>query len=677
MTAITEVTPNVVPPDGIFRLTFSADITARSIKIGNLDGSFVSSPTATKTIEVKVPAGIALGPHPVSVFLDETRAITTAITVATASAKIIEVKPNIAQPGGTIFLTFNKQLKPDSVKVGIGNIDATFVSETTHRLEVVLPTTVTPGRQTITVTTTPNQPEPIVGSIMVAPRILGLKANRNAKEQLSRVVVAGGEVIVQFSDSLPLSVKQNLQVLLVDTTVPPHNSRALGPVPAPCSEGTRLVSTIPEDNYLIVQAPDLWDRAQKTYALRVCSDKTPLQTETRIKIQNTYWLYGRATIWVIFFLLLVYVLYRIGRKVKEKLQQGQRPQRYWFLKMLLLEPENQTYSLSRAQFLGWLIVIAWCYLFLYYAHGFVEENWGFPNLGNSIYAFLISLGTLIAAQATNRGMGVKGAGEEHPSPADLVVHGGVIALDRVQQIIWTLIALGMFVRITVSTFATATELPGIPMELLALMGLSSAGYLGGKLVRGPGPVIDDVTVPSGTVTLIIKGKHLSKDAFVWLDGEQIKNKVIAKVDDPDDPLKFAKELETTLPISNVEWIAKDHAITVINSDAQRADFRIKAGTNPTGPGTGTAGTTQQVEITDVTAGAPDASGNVTLTITSTGATAGAKITIPGDPSFQPVQNSADPNLFTVQVPSNWTTNVHRLLLESNGKKSSLTVPPST
>ena len=166
--AITEVTPNVVPPDGIFRLTFSADITARSIKIGNLDGSFVSSPTATKTIEVKVPAGIALGPHPVSVFLDETRAITTAITVATASAKIIEVKPNIAQPGGTIFLTFNKQLKPDSVKVGIGNIDATFVSETTHRLEVVLPTTVTSGRQTITVTTTPNQPEPIVGSIMVA-----------------------------------------------------------------------------------------------------------------------------------------------------------------------------------------------------------------------------------------------------------------------------------------------------------------------------------------------------------------------------------------------------------------------------------------------------------------------------------------------------------------------------
>jgi hypothetical protein len=309
-----------------------------------------------------------------------------------------------------------------------------------------------------------------------------------------------------------------------------------------------------------------------------------------ISISRSVWLYGRASGWVLFLVVLVYVLYLIGRKVKDKLQPGQQPKRYWFLTMLLLEPENQTYSLSRAQFLSWLTVIAWCYLFLYYTHGFIEERWGFPNLGNSIYAFLISLGTLIAAQATNRAMGVKGAGEEHPSVADLVVHGGVIALDRVQQIIWTLIALGMFVRITVSTFSTATELPGIPTEMLALMGLSSAGYLGGKLVRGPGPVIEQVTVTPSSVILNIKGKHLSKDAFVWLDGEQVKEPITSKADDPDDPLKFAKELEVTLSIAIEDWKAKDHAITLVNSDAQRADFRIKAQTGTTGEGTSETGT---------------------------------------------------------------------------------------
>src|SRR6266850_5161353 len=212
---ITDVNPNTVPPDGILKLTFSANLTPRSVKIGNLDASVVSSNTAAKTIEVKVPANIALGPQPVNVFLDETRFITTAITLATVPARIIEVKPDIAQPGGTLFLTFNKQLKPSSVK--IGNVDAGFVTELTHRLEVVLPTGIALGRQTIEVRIA-SEIEPIESSVMVGPRILGLKSNKNAQLQLSRVVVAGGEVIVQFSDKLPLSVKQSLKLRLVDTT---------------------------------------------------------------------------------------------------------------------------------------------------------------------------------------------------------------------------------------------------------------------------------------------------------------------------------------------------------------------------------------------------------------------------------------------------------------------------
>ena len=89
-----------------------------------------------------------------------------------------------------------------------------------------------------------------------------------------------------------------------------------------------------------------------------------------------------------------------------------------------------------------------------------------------------------------------------------------------------------------------------------LMGLSSAGYLGGKLVRGPGPVINQVTPADGNdgnLILTVTGKHISKDAFVWIDGVQLaKEKVDDTADDPDDP-KFAKELKLT-------WIRRNSPI---------------------------------------------------------------------------------------------------------------------
>jgi hypothetical protein len=303
-------------------------------------------------------------------------------------------------------------------------------------------------------------------------------------------------------------------------------------------------------------------------------------------------------------------------------------------------------------------VIAWAYLFLYYAHGLLETNWSFPKFGNAIYAFLISLGTLIAAQATSLGMGVKGAGEEHPSVADLVVHGGVLALDRVQQVVWTLIALGMFLRITISSYETASSLPEIPTELLTLMGLSSAGYLGGKLVRGPGPVVEQVTIPDAGGILNIKGQHLSKDAFVWLDGvQQPKDKVKPKVDDPDQPLKFAKEIEVTLEMTLVNWRATEHAITVVNPDAQRADWR----TLP--------------EIVKVTAGQP-VQNKVTLRIDTAHVVKGAMLNLADAPNTTVRQDDANPNLFTAEVDSTWPNQPHELTLTSNGRLSKFNFKPT-
>jgi hypothetical protein len=653
---ITEVAPGVSAPDGIVKLTFSADVKPASVKIGNVDASFVAPPSPTKTLELKVPTNAPLGPQTISVAAAGiTQPITASITIAATIPTTVSVKPAVTQPGGIVWLIFNKQVTVTSVK--IGNVDGSFIPVPTYQLQVTLPTNAALGQQTISVTIA-NTNEPLVSEITVAPLILGLRARKDAELELNRVVVAGGEVIVQFADNIPSGIKQNLNVRLIDTTTPQAANSAAGQAAKICSQGQPLSFRVPEDNYLIVTAPD--DGASgTTYAVRVCAGDAPLERETRIRVRNVSYLYLRASIIVALLILLLYGFYSLGRWVKRKLSQGQKEKGYSFLSMLLLEPENQTYSLSRAQFLGWLFVIVWCYLFLYYAHGYVEGRWGFPNFGNSIYAFLISLGTLVAAQATNKGMGVKGAGEEHPSVADLVVHGGVLALDRVQQVIWTLIALGMFVRITVSTFATADALPSIPSEMLTLMGLSSAGYLGGKLVRGPGPVIQQVTPGEGaTFALNIKGKHLSKDAFVWLDGKQLaKEKVTVKVADPDDPANFATELVATLDTSMADWIATDHAITVVNNDAQRADWR----TTPT--------------IVNVTPG-PPSDGKVSLTITGAHIAKGATIEVK-DTNQAASQDAANPNLFTATVPEAWVKSDHDLVLTSGTQTSTFKYKPAT
>jgi hypothetical protein len=241
--------------------------------------------------------------------------------------------------------------------------------------------------------------------------------------------------------------------------------------------------------------------------------------------------------------------------------------------------------------------------------------------------------------------------------ADLVVHGGVLALDRVQQVVWTLIALGMFVRITVSTYATAEGLPDIPNDLLMLMGLSSAGYLGGKIVRGAGPVIDEVIPREGSLSLIIKGKHLSKEAFVWVDGAQV-TKVTATADDPADPTKFATELQVPLDISMADWWAQEHAITVINNDAQRAEWRTTA------------------KILDITPGEP-AGGQVTLTVKSAYARKGATIVVK-DTSATSKQDESNPNLFTVTgIPADWVNSPHDVTIKSGDRESTFKYTPAT
>ena len=128
---------------------------------------------------------------------------------------------------------------------------------------------------------------------------------------------------------------------------------------------------------------------------------------------------------------------------------------------------------------------------------------------------------------------------------------------------------------TRKNYAISTTVPEIPKELLILMGISSGGYIVGKMVRKAGPIIAQILAGDGSVYLTIRGEHLSKDAFVWVDGRQLTDKAVVSAADPDNPNEFAKELKIKVSddASLTQWYCQDHNVLVVNSDSQRAEWR--------------------------------------------------------------------------------------------------------
>ena len=176
------------------------------------------------------------------------------------------------------------------------------------------------------------------------------------------------------------------------------------------------------------------------------------------------------------------------------------------------------------------------------------------------------------------------------------------------------------------------------------------------MVRGPGPVIDQVTPRPGSVILNIRGKHISKDAFVWLDGvNQPKEKINIKTSDAENP-QFVTEIELTLEMTIDQWYATKHVITVVNADAQRADWR----TIP--------------QILSVKAGAT-VGGQAPLTITGAYLENGATIEIDA-PNATAQQDQDNPNLFTANVGEEWLRKPHQLTVTSGGQNATYTYTPS-
>jgi hypothetical protein len=167
-------------------------------------------------------------------------------------------------------------------------------------------------------------------------------------------------------------------------------------------------------------------------------------------------------------------------------------------RLVFLDPETDTYSLSKLQFYLWTVAALFSYAYLFISRVMVQfAPW--PDVPGSLPGIiLVAAGTAVTSEVITVTKGSKGAGEEKPSWADFITSGGVVAADRLQMFLWTLFGVGAFLYAVLQLMpGTITDLPAIPDRLMVLMGISSAGYLGGKIARKAGPVIAEMSITPG------------------------------------------------------------------------------------------------------------------------------------------------------------------------------------
>ena len=271
--------------------------------------------------------------------------------------------------------------------------------------------------------------------------------------------------------------------------------------------------------------------------------------------------------------LLVYVVAR------RKVTTAQAPDRaYATLTYLFLDPATNTYSLSRLQLILWAGAAIVAYAYLAASQFLVQWRWDLPSVPEGLPMLLgLSVGTTVLAVATSENWGNKGAGPVHPGLADFVTSGGVFAPERVQYFLWTLLGVAGFVSATLAQDpATVTQLPTVPDNFIPLMGASSLGYLAGKVVRKPGPVIRellprppyDAPPPDG---IRILGEHLSPRAEVWLNGALLTADEVKPKEGFPPNAEFVSEL--VVRPQKVEKPTEGMApVKVINPDRQAAEM---------------------------------------------------------------------------------------------------------
>lgn len=290
--------------------------------------------------------------------------------------------------------------------------------------------------------------------------------------------------------------------------------------------------------------------------------------------------------------LLIYLLLRAGGRT----MQTESEKRSYFLKALFIDDQTDTYSLSKCQFYAWTFAAILGYIFFAVARSIIQGSAVFPDVPGGLPGILLySAGTSVLATGITSAKGSKGSGEIHPTLADFITTGGVVAPERLQFVVWTVAGVFTFLTIVFkSDPLTLSDLPRIPDGFMNLMGISAAGYLAGKLARKPGPVIAALAVeevaaadllsknkpPASSaangrvtgkvITLSLQGEGLNPNASIKVDGNPLRADEFWINGTPDPQTGFCKNVTVSLNGADV-YLEGTHTLTYVNPDAQAAD----------------------------------------------------------------------------------------------------------
>lgn len=236
-------------------------------------------------------------------------------------------------------------------------------------------------------------------------------------------------------------------------------------------------------------------------------------------------------------------------------------------------------STSKLQFLLWTAAVIFAYTSLYAIRANAPSFSATNDLPRNV---LLAMGISVATMAGAKGITVsyvtsgKIAKPDTPTTAGSVApvlqdDDGFPDLTKIQMLVWTLIAIAIFLVNTLSWLKSPGAhlqnnqfaLPDIDAALMVLMGLSHGAYLGKKVVTVDTPRVTGVSaVTSATgATVTLVGTDLGPQqggSVVTIDGVQI-NPVIAAADWSDTRITF----KLPDPLPNGKAVPKPDGATII------------------------------------------------------------------------------------------------------------------
>lgn len=152
-----------------------------------------------------------------------------------------------------------------------------------------------------------------------------------------------------------------------------------------------------------------------------------------------------------------------------------------------LENYQPTFSLARVQLLAWTIIISCSYIYVVFCLNgdpgiLVEIN------RTALLLMGLSLVTKAAAGAIDNSQTPDQQNRDEPSTGfftDILSDSEGVAMHRLQNFIWTVIAITVYISILLGTNEDPAQLPTLDNTLLVLTGISSVGYLGLKMSENP------------------------------------------------------------------------------------------------------------------------------------------------------------------------------------------------